>query len=292
MANLDFLPELFWRQTSKQYDIVIVEWEPIQTESQNIVFVGQNSKHSLEAILHHYIYQWSTILLVLGKSSVAPILFHTQESKNITIINPAAGLWSFATRGKRDFADISQAITFGFEVFDPYCVENLVEKVSHVAGKKYIRINFHLLSADQYPVLNPEAQHSDIYSFRWLGFSGNHGTIIGLWSSILDIFHANTLLQEKGELMDCFVCTRSDIVFCESVIASIRESEHLRIIADQNHDFLREQNIKAKLWDLWLFETDLEIIYPKLWKVTSFLEEYVYEQSEMNGAWITARIIG
>ena len=116
--------------------------------------------------------------------------------------------------------------------------------------------------------------------------------MIALGSSVLDLFHTNTLLQERGEFMDCFVCTRSDIVFCESLIASIRESEHLWIIADQYHNPLWEQNIKAKLWDLGLFETDLEIISPRLEKVTSFLEEYVYEQSEMDGPGIAGRIVG
>lgn len=292
MFTLDFLPELFWEQTSHQYDTIIVEWERIQTKSQNIIFVDQNSRHSLDAIVHHYTRQWENVLVVLGKTSVNPILFAAQEATNITIINPTAWLCAFSVRGKLDFADISEAMIYGFEVYDPYCIENFMEKISHVWGKKYIRINSHLLSADQYPSLKSETKESDVYSLRWLWFSGSHGTIIALWSSILDVFHTSTLLQEKWKLMDCFVCTRSDIVFCESLITSIRETEHLWIIADQYHNHLWEQNIKAKLWDLWLFETDLEIISPRLNTVTSFLDEYIYEQSEMDGPGIAARILG
>lgn len=291
MVIFDFLPESFWEQASKQYDTIIIEGEKIQTKNQNIIFVDKNSDHSLDAVVSHYSHQQWSLLVFLGESSIDSILLASQDSSTITLVNPAAGLWSFALRGKWDYADISQAMTFWFDVFDPYCIENMIEKIVHVWGKKYIRINTHLISKDQYPPLTPEAQETDIYNLKWLWFSGDHGTIIALGSSILDLFHTSTLLQEKWELMDCFISTRSDVVFCESLIASIRESEHLWIIADQYHNTLWEQNIKAKLWDLGLFETDLKIISPRLDKVTSSLEEYIYEQAEIDGPGIAGRII-
>ena len=292
MNTIDLLPEWFWEQVSKHYDIVVVEGQNIQTKSQNIMFVDQDSDHSLDAIVRHYSISTTKLLVILWESSIDTILAASQDSTCITIINPAAGLGSFGVRGKWDRGDIVQAMSYGFEIYDPYCIENLMEILLTIWTKQYIRINTHLLSADQYPQLKSERKEPNIYNLKWLGFSWSYGTLLGLWSSTLDIFHTNTLLQEKGILMDCFICTRSDIVFCESLIASIRETEHLWIIADQHNNLLWEQNIKAKLWDLGLFETDIHIVSPRLEKVTSFLDEYVYEQSEFDGPGIAGRIVG
>ena len=91
--------------------------------------------------------------------------------------------------------------------------------------------------------------------------------------------------------MDVFVTSRTDFEISEELMLSIRESEHLRIIADQIDNKLWEQSIKAKLREIGLFETDIHFISPRLDQVTSFLEEYVYEQAQMDGPGITGRII-
>ena len=77
---------------------------------------------------------------------------------------------------------------------------------------------------------------------------------------MLELFHTASLLQEQGELMDAFISTRSDLHFSDELVASIRETEHLWIIADQIENPLWEQHIKAKLREIGLFETDLHII--------------------------------
>jgi hypothetical protein len=91
------------------------------------------------------------------------------------------------------------------------------------------------------------------------------------------------LLQEAGESMDCFITSAVDVAFSENLINSIRESESLWIVADQHNNQLWETSLKAKLWDLGLFETEIKFISPRLEKITSFLPEYIYEQSEMDG---------
>jgi len=292
MNQISFLSEDVLENVAAYYTTIIVEGDNKHHKNQNIIFVDQDSKYSLDAVVSHYCHQDGNVLVIMGTSSIDQILLATQDHCNITILNTAAGLSAFGTRGTWDHGDLNKAMSYGFEVYDPYCIENLMQKLSTPWNKRYIRTNTHLLSADQYPTLKAESKQADLYNLKWLGFSGSHGTLLGLWSSILDLFHANTLLQEKWELMDCFVCTRSDIVFCESLIASIRETEHLWIIADQHNNPLWEQNIKAKLWDLGLFETDIHIIWPRLGKVTSFLDEYVYEQAEFDGPGIAGRIVG
>jgi hypothetical protein len=100
------------------------------------------------------------------------------------------------------------------------------------------------------------------------------------------------ILQEAGQSMDCFVSSSVDLSFSESLITSIRETESLWIIADQQNNTLWEASIKAKLWDLGLFETELHFIAPRIEKISSFLPEYIYEQSEMDGTNIAKRILG
>ena len=95
------------------------------------------------------------------------ILEASQLSHKISIINTASGLGSFGARGKRDRGDISKAMSFGFAVYDPYCVENLQE-ITARPGKKYIRINAHLLASDQYPEIKSEKKHPDLYSLKSL----------------------------------------------------------------------------------------------------------------------------
>lgn len=92
--------------------------------------------------------------------------------------------------------------------------------------------------------------------------------------------------------MDAFVTNRTDFSLSDELIASIRDKEELRIIADQLDNKLWEQSIKAKLREIGLFETDIHFISPRLEQVTSFLEEYVYEQAQMDGPGIAGRIIG
>lgn len=90
------------------------------------------------------------------------ILPVSQISKNITIINTASGLGSFAARGKRDRGDIAKAMSYGFEVYDPFSVEHLWEIVSR-KSKKYIRFNQHLLSENQYPTIKSN-KRNDIFN--------------------------------------------------------------------------------------------------------------------------------
>lgn len=292
MDLLSFLPEGFLDQATQKYDIVLIEgiWT---SKNKQISFVDKQSPSTLDAIVSHHLNQGKHILLILSTGALDPILLATQSNTaSITIINTHAGLASFAACGTWDQADITRTMSYGFDVYDPHTIEDLMSRTLWAQGKIYIRTNEHLLSEENYPALKAEGAKKSLFSLQKQGFSGGHGTIVALGSSIVDLFHAAVILQETGNSMDCFVSTSVDLSFSESLVTSIRESESLWIIADQLNNSLWEASLKAKLWDLWLFETELHIIGPRIEKVTSFLPEYIYEQSEMDGTHIAKRILG
>ena len=292
MDHFSFLSKDFLEEAYKQYDIVLFQGE-WTADNKQVIIVDKDSSHGLDAIVGHYLEQEKHILVILSTTSLDDILPIMQGTHNqITIVNTHAGLGAFESTGKWDAWDISKAMSYGFDIYDPHTIEELFKEILGASGKLYIRTNTHLLWAENYPALKGEWAKKMLFSLQWQGFSGWHGTIIWLWSSIVDIFHAGVLLQEAWESMDCFVTSAVDISFSENLITSIRESESLWIVADQAHNQLWEASLKAKLWDLWLFETEIKFISPRLEKVTSFLPEYIYEQSEMDGQWIAKRILG
>lgn len=292
MDLLSFLPEGFLDQATQHYDIVLFEGKWI-TKNKQILFVDEHSDYTLDAIVAHHLNQGKHILLILSTGILDPILLATQSATaSITIINTHAGLAWFAACGKLDQGDIVKSMSYGFDAYDPHTIEDLVSRTIWSQGKIYIRTNEHLLSAENYPALKAEGAKKALFSLQKHGFSWGHGTILALGSSIVDLFHAGVILQEAGQSMDCFVSSSVDLSFSESLITSIRETESLWIIADQQNNTLWEASIKAKLWDLGLFETELHFIAPRIEKISSFLPEYIYEQSEMDGTNIAKRILG
>lgn len=291
MDHFSLLSKDFLEQAYKQYDTIIFQGQWTSDHKQ-IIIVDKDSSHGLDAIVGHHLEQGKHILLILTTAWVDEVLSIMEWANQITIINTHAGLGSFEATGKRDTWDISKTMSYGFDVYDPHTTKELSKEILGASGKVYIRTNTHLLSAENYPVLKWEWAKKMLFSLQWQGFSGGHWTIIWLWSSIVDIFHTGVLLQEAGESMDCFITSAVDVAFSENLINSIRESESLWIVADQHNNQLWETSLKAKLWDLGLFETEIKFISPRLEKITSFLPEYIYEQSEMDGQWIAKRILG
>ena len=156
MDHFSFLSKDFLDEAYKQYDIVLFQGE-WTTDNKQTIIVDKNFSHGLDAIVGHYLEQEKHILLILTTTSLNEVLPIMQWTNNqITIVNTHAGLGAFEATGKWDSWDISKAMSYGFDVYDPHTIEELFKEILGASEKIYIRTNTHLLWVENYPALKGE----------------------------------------------------------------------------------------------------------------------------------------
>jgi len=279
MLNNKYLfNENFLELAKKNYDAVIIDWE-----IQN---------HTIQSILMYHTANAKNILVILKDSSLESILPITTYSKaNITIINPSTWILWFANKWFWDKRDIAKAMSFGFEVFEPYTQEDISNYLNNKSSKKYIRTSENTVFAEHLPEADYVDENNLLISLQKYWFQWSNWTIITLGMNTVASIHAGTTLQEKWKSMDIFVSKTANISFCKTLQESIQRTEKLIIIIDQHPGSMYESFIKAKLFDIWLYETEIFFITPNYQLITTTIAEYIAEQAKFDWINIAKKII-
>lgn len=235
--------------------------------------------------------QYKNILFILDKLNyiyIIPTIKRLWDS-NITVINLWSGISWTLNKWIPELEDIWVLSNFNINIFEPYDLLSLIRTLQ-LKWNKYIRISYKELPINLFEWAdNYDNYNKQIVSLTEFGLTGDSGTIIFWWYMINEIIHTINLAQQKWIFYDWFMINSYDFKISDELRDSLQKTEKLIIILDQinsNYPSL----IKAKLFDNWLFDTEIITIYPSISGINTNLEEYIFSQAKFDWVWILEKI--
>lgn len=222
--------------------------------------------------------KYKNILIIIDQINIWYLLPFIQKSKNtnFSIINIWSWYSSFINKQVPETADISLLQNFNIEIKEP------IDFVSFFGflwnnNKQYIRIPEKELpwtiSKDWEDNLDTNEKLISLKEF-WLTWED--GTILVWASMVWEIVQATSLTRQEDKNYDVFCVTDYTFLLSEDIKESIKNTEKLIIILDQNEIKWFENKIKSVLFDNQIIDVQIYFIQPNQLPTTSS-KEYIQE---------------
>ncbi len=224
----------------------------------------------------------------------------------ITVINCNTWLSSYYSKTNPETNDITFANELEMEIFEPFDkmslkqlliqeTKNEIKTYIKLANKDYPKS---LLEENQIENLtnNKNNKKKDLFP-AIIDLTSKQdeiveNTILCSWSILPETVQTAKLLQEEhGQLSDIFLALQRNGEWTKSFITHCKKTWNLIIICDQeyNHDLKMFFEIQRKKTDL--DNVSIQIVCPNLDKISTVLQEYIYEQAEFDADGIIKKII-
>ncbi|UFX83041.1 hypothetical protein [Candidatus Absconditicoccus praedator] len=236
--------------------------------------------------------KYKNILIIIDQINIGYLLPFIQKSKNtnFSIINIGSGYSSFINKQVPETADISLLQNFNIEIKEPIDFVSFFGFLGN-NNKQYIRIPEKELpgtiSKDGEDNLDTNEK---LISLKEFGLTGEDGTILVGASMVGEIVQATSLTRQEDKNYDVFCVTDYTFLLSEDIKESIKNTEKLIIILDQNEIKGFENKIKSVLFDNQIIDVQIYFIQPNQLPTTSS-KEYIQENIQFGGEGIYEKLI-
>lgn len=219
-------------------------------------------------------------LLILDTLSVEDVLPLMQTYPHLRVISCGAGVSGWVHKLTPDMDDcnlvLSQWWTIG-EGYDSSSLLNLIEE----SECRLIRVMDKQLQEEIFD--NPTKNSSSkIINFGWLGLCGDDGSILAFGSMIPVAIEVCATAKEKNVLVDCFGVTELPFALDESLLESVVRTKNVFVLVDAACDSETKKRIAKMVNPNDDGSVELKFVLPTFDKVTTKLEDYVYESAQFD----------
>lgn len=281
---------LFLKNLEQENPFDLIIFEKFDNDEINL---NSNIKiHTLENMKYDFGISWiissladkhKNILFVIDEINSIYLLPLLNLSKNnITIINLWSWISSYINKDLPETKDIWILSNFDIKIYEPFDLKSFFE-ILKLWWSKYIRTDDKELPLNVFDQSEIQIDYKDwIISMIEYGFSGGEWTVVLAGSMTIESILSMDICQKKWVFFDLFILYWYNFKITNELKNSILKTEKISIVLEQNKDCIYENVIKAKLWESWLFETEINFIYPNFEKISTNLKDYIFEQAEFD----------
>ncbi len=294
IKNWLFLKNL---EQNNPFDVVIFEKfdnDELEFDSSINIQTLENLKYDfgVSGLISSFLGKYENILFVLDEFSIIYLLpLLSISPQNITIINLWTWISSYINKDLPETNDIWIISNFDIKIYEPFDLKSFFE-ILKLDGSKYIRVANKELAMSVFDSNDIQINYQNsLISMTDYGFAWSGGTVLCPWSMTIESILTMDICQKNWKFFDMFILHGYDLQISEEFKNSILRTEKLIVILEQQPNSLYEKVIESKLWEKWLFDTEIKFIYPDLDKISTNMKDYIFEQAAFDANAIAEQIL-
>ncbi len=236
--------------------------------------------------------KYENILIIIDSLNIVYLTPFIQKfrNKNFTIINLNTWISSYINKLMEESNDISLLQNYEINIKEPADFIGFFQNLLNWE-KNYIRIaNKNLVWSIATWAEDWINLKEKIISLREFWLTGENWTIL-IWSSMIwEIVQSTAMLRDKDLFFDVFAINDYSFEWNEELAESLKTTEKLILVLDQQETKWLEQKIKSILFDLQLWDTEIHIVKPDE-KIDAITKEFLEENLNFSWDWIANKIL-
>ena len=236
------------------------------------------------------------ILNELNLNYLQPTFDLLNKKQYATIINIHTWLWSYGKKISPETNDLDYICKLNFNSFEPIDLENM-RNIFKQNWRQYIRLLHKempdaIFDVDELWIIDASMlENLDSISLKTYWFAWNDWVIIATGSLFATAIQTWEIIQEHNKQTSIFILQKLNSYRSKEMMENIKNSKKLFILIDHNDSEELRKQIENKLKNLQLTDIELNIISPKYENLTTILDEYQEEQSDIDPEKLSQRII-